>query len=188
MNYSTDLQVAQDLKKLSNIVNEAIERATKVLAEAKEIDGLPTLVKEIHTTRKSLELIQNRTQDLEQSATIRINQLSEEFNAYIQKIDEKINIYEQKISSADNILTELRSTLNEIGGMDEVRKLLTEVQDTRVQLREAKAQAIAVQSLELYLQEFQRHHQPHQLRHLLWKELGFVGIVVYFISLITRRK
>ena len=137
MNYSTDLQVAQDLKQLSKIVNKAIERATKVLAEAKEIDGLATKVS------KLLQEVQDTRVQLEEAKA----QLS-----------------------------------------DEVSKLLQEVQDTRVQLREAKAQAIAVQSLELYLQEFQRHHQPHQLRHLLWKELGFVGIVVYFISLITRRK
>jgi uncharacterized coiled-coil DUF342 family protein len=159
MNYSTDLQVAQDLEQLSNIVNEAIERPTKVLAELRETkaqasDEVSKLLQEVQDTRVQLEEVKAQASELLKEVQ-----------------DTRVQLQEAKAQAND-----------------EASKLLKEVQDTRVQLQEAKAQAIAVQSLELYLQEFQRHHQPHQLRHLLWKELGFVGIVVYFISLITRRK
>ena len=187
MNYSTDLQVAQDLKQLSKIVNKAIERATKVLAEAKEIDGLATKVS------KLLQEVQDTRVQLEEAKA----QLSDEVSKLLQEVqDTRVQLGETKAQASDEVsklLQEVQDTRVQLEetkaqASDEVSKLLQEVQDTRVQLREAKAQAIAVQSLELYLQEFQRHHQPHQLRHLLWKELGFVGIVVYFISLITRRK
>jgi chromosome segregation ATPase len=124
-------------------------------------------------------------------------QASDEVSKLLQEVqDTRVQLQETKAQASDEVsklLQEVQDTRVQLQetkaqASDEVSKLLQEVQDTRVQLQEAKAQAIAVQSLELYLQEFQRHHQPHQLRHLLWKELGFVGIVVYFISLITRRK
>ena len=326
INYSTDLDVARDLEQLCFIINEAVARATKVLEEAKEIDAVKALIKEIYTARKSLELIEGSIETIEESVNSNLKEaqiiyegfqdlkkipkqldelgisnhilsdlhvillevqeakeevketnnssqeilqknhdqakedasklckditnvasqskqelqsfiedrksqiddslnqiktiislseikidkliqekvtksdqllkqskqlsektieLSEKIDSDVQHIEQLVINHDEKVANAQIIFDQLTSTLEKIGGMDEIKKLLSELRTARMQLKESRQEVIAVRSLESYLQEFQKHRNHNQLRRWLWEELGIVGVLIYFLSLIT---
>lgn len=246
MNYSTDLQVAKDLEKLCLIVNEAIERASNILNEAKEIDEIKNLIQELHMASETLESskkiilkielfardklaeaqrIEEGLQDLkglpEQLKLLGIDhkilkELKDIFNAVqetkreIQEtksdsdrlLEQSTNVnqkttklseqldgdtrrIEQIMRVNKTIVADAQAIMNQIGGTKQINELLEEIKTVRAQLNESRQQMLSVRSLERYLQEFQRHRNNEQLLQWLREELGFVGILVYFISLIT---
>ncbi len=159
-NKRTDLDIAKDLEQLSSIVNESIERADNVLKKAQEIDEVKALIQEIYAARKSLESNQNMIQELEKSVS-------------------------DKLIKSQIILNQLTATLEKTGEIDEIQQLLIEIRSARVQLKESTQEIINVRSLENYLQEFKKNRNHKQFRQWLWQELGIIGILIYFLSLIT---
>ncbi|KGF73170.1 hypothetical protein DO97_02350 [Neosynechococcus sphagnicola sy1] len=121
----------------------------------------------------------------ERTLSARNTDLSQEANNSSIHISQLIADYEQKVIDAKNILFKLNSVLREIGGVEKFDKQLDEAIAIRVQLKEAKQEMAAVRSLEKYLQNFQKYRNHNQLRQFLWKELGFAGLIIYFLSLIT---
>lgn len=290
LGYRTDLDTAKDLELLCSTVNEAIERATKILEKAKEIDEVNALINQIHIAQQELELTRKSLLEIQKDAANTLKQsqglfmelqhlrnlptqldelginmsilvdlqlilneirqanesskktlksiheqgnqdvsnlyqsvnnfisqskesinklikegvsnlegliseertlsarntnLSQEANNSSIRISQLIADYEQKVIDANNILLKLDSVLREIGGVEKFDKQLDEAIAIRVQLKEAKQEMTAVRSLEKYLQNFQKYRNHNQLRQFLWKELGFAGLIIYFLSLIT---
>ena len=102
------------------------------------------------------------------------------------------------IDDAKGILTQLESIKSEIdgiGGLDEIRNLLQQVDNTRVELTNSNDQLSLLQGeisqiqyLENYLQDFGRVRNHKQLRQFLRQELGFIGLIVYVLHLLTRNR
>ena len=102
------------------------------------------------------------------------------------------------IDNAKGILTQLESIKSEIegiGGLDEIRNLLQQVDNARVELRNSNHQLSLLQGeireiqyLENYLQDFGRVRNHKQLRQFLRQELGFIGLIVYVLHLLTRNR
>ncbi|MDH6073779.1 hypothetical protein NWP30_05315, partial [Chrysosporum ovalisporum CS-1034] len=106
-----------------------------------------------------------------------------------------IDRYNENIDNATTILTQLesiKSEIDSIGGLEEVRNLLQQVDNTRADLRNSNAQLSflqgeirEIQYLENYLQDFGRVRNHKQLRQFLTQELGFIGLIVYVLHLLT---
>ncbi|MDB9446575.1 hypothetical protein [Anabaena sp. CS-542/02] len=106
-----------------------------------------------------------------------------------------IDRYNENIHDAKGILTQLdsiKAEIDGIGGLEEVRTLLQQVDNTRVDLRNSNHQLSLLQGeisqiqyLEDYLQDFGRVRNHKQLRQFLRQELGFIGLIVYVLHLLT---
>ncbi|BAY27451.1 hypothetical protein NIES2100_72750 [Calothrix sp. NIES-2100] len=275
--YPTDLQVSQDLKALSIVINNSIAKAENILNKAKEIDKIRELIQEIHLSRKELlnanndlkqveeyasnhlvearnlqaqlkilqeipnqlqqlgisedvlrdlELvihkINNATQESQSSAeeshnillqvqvhlqtsqkilqevnTIKaqIETLNAEIDIKFIEVKKVIDIYSQKNQYTQNLIQELNRVVETIGGEEEIKNFIQDVRNTRLeinhseqQLISAQQQMITVQGLENYLNKFHDIRNRKQLWRWLWNELGFVGVIVYLLSLITPKR
>jgi len=112
------------------------------------------------------------------------NNLSLKIDNGIEELKKIVDIYESKTINAKSILNQLRSILIETETMNEVRSLLNELNTARFQLNKSKEELAAVRKFDAYLQEYQMRSSRKNFKEWLWKELGIVGIIVYFLSII----
>lgn len=276
-NRPTDLQLAQDLEKLTEVIHESIERAENTLQQVKKVNEVNTLIARIDRSCEELLKAQEtvkRTQDrtsnhlqeakaveqtlynlkeipkqleeigisgtfleelnllldnvnnvkkgtqifIEESQQIylkaqkyletseslfnksakikqEIDQTYSSTKLKIQELEDEINTYNQEVTNAQDILREFNFLVSQMGGLKQIRTLFQEVQNTRLELRNlqekllsTKQQMIAVQNFENYLQDLQNIHNRRQLWKWLKNELGFVGVVIYILSLITQKR
>jgi chromosome segregation ATPase len=186
-NRPTDLQIAQDLEKLAGVIHESIERAENTLQQIKKVNEVNTLIARIDGSCEELLKAQEtvkRTQD-------RTSNHLQEVKAVEQRLNNLKEIPKQleEIGISGTFLEELNLLL------DNVNHVKKETQNTRLELRNlqeellsTKQQMIAVQNFENYLQDLQNIRNRKQLWKWLKNELGFVGIVVYILSLITPKQ
>ncbi|APB34623.1 hypothetical protein GlitD10_2291, partial [Gloeomargarita lithophora Alchichica-D10] len=66
-------------------------------------------------------------------------------------------------------------------------ELLTQSSSLRRQLETCEQEMISIREFENYLRGFQRHRSGKQLRNFLYQELGFAGLIVYVLHLISPR-
>lgn len=276
-NRPTDLQIAQDLEKLAEVIHESIERAENTLQQVKKVNEVNTLIARIDRSSEELLKAQEtvkRTQDrtsnhlqeakaveqtlynlkeipkqleeigisgtfleelnllldnvnnvkkeiqtliekpqqiylkaqknLERSDSLsnesaqikqEIDQIYSSVKLKIKELEDEINTYNQEVTKAQDILREFNFLVSQMGGLKQIRTLFQEVQNTRLELRNlqeellsTKQQMIAVQNFENYLKDLQNIHNRKQLWKWLENELGFVGVIVYILSLISRKR
>ncbi len=276
-NRPTDLQLAQDLDKLTEVIHESIERAEKTLLQVRKINEVNTLIAKIdrsceellkaqETVKKTQDTTSNHLQEakaveqslhnlkeipkqleeigisetflqelnslldnvnnvkketqalIEESQQIylkaqeyletseslfnksakikqEIDQIYSSAKLKIQELEDGINAYNKEITNAQDILREFNFLVSQMGGLKQIRTLFQEVQNSRLELRNlqeellsTKQQMIAVQNFENYLQDLQNIRNRRQLWKKLKNELGFVGVVVYILSLITPKQ
>jgi hypothetical protein len=276
-NRPTDLQLAQDLNKLAEIIHESLERAENTLLQVKKINEVNTLIAKIdrsceellkaqETVKKTQDTTSNHLQEAKaveqslrnfkeipkqleeigisktflqelnslldnvnnvkketqtliaesqkiylnaekyleisegsfnKSAKIKqeIEQIYSSAKLKIQELEYGITTYSQEVTNAQDILREFNLLVSQMGGLKQIRTLFQEVQNTRLELRNlqeellsTKQQMIAVQNFENYLQDLQNIRNRRQLWKWLKNELGFVGFVVYILSLITPKR
>lgn len=272
-----DLQIAQDLENLTQVINESIKRAERTLQQAKKVDEVNILIAKIdrscqelvkaqQTVKKTQDITSNQLQEAKEveqnlhrlkeipkqleeigisgnfleelnllldnvtkvkkeiqtliekpqqiylkaqknlersdslsneSAQIKqeIDHIYSSVKLKIKELENGINRYNKAVENAENILREFNLLVSQMGGLDQIRKLLQEVQNTRLEIRNlqeelfyTKKQMIAVQNFENYLHDLQTIHNSRELLQWLKKELGFIGIIVYLLSLITRKR
>jgi DNA repair exonuclease SbcCD ATPase subunit len=272
-----DLQIAQDLENLTQVINESIERAEKTLQQAKKVDEVNILIakidrscqelvkaqqilkitenitsnqlqeaKEVEQNLHRLKEIQKQLEEIgisgnfleelnllldnvtkvkkeiqtliekpqqiylkaqknlersdslsNESAQIKqeIDQIYSSTKLKIQELEDEINTYNQEVTKAQDILREFNFLVSPMGGLKQIRTLFQEVQNTRLELRNlqeellsTKQQMIAVRNFENYLQDLQNIRNSRQLWKWLENELGFVGFIVYILSLISRKR
>ncbi|WP_066381984.1 MULTISPECIES: hypothetical protein [unclassified Anabaena] len=182
--YSTDLQVAEDLENLVNIINKSIESAERTLKKAQEIDEVKELIAEIHSSREALLKVEESIKQIEATANILLTQS--------QSI--QVNLEETIAKSSQNVdyIQKFLQEINSIGGLEKIGILLQEMQNTRLNLKQSEQQLlntqenlVAIKGLEDYLNNFQSIRNRRQLWQFLTRELGFLGVIVYLLSLIT---
>jgi methyl-accepting chemotaxis protein len=272
-----DLQIAQDLENLTQVINESIKRAERTLQQAKKVDEVNILIAKIdrscqelvkaqQTVKKTQDITSNQLQEAKEveqnlhrlkeipkqleeigisgnfleelnllldnvtkvkkeiqtliekpqqiylkaqknlersdslsneSAQIKqeIDHIYSSVKLKIKELENGINRYNKAVEDAENILREFNLLVSQMGGLDQIRKLLQEVQNTRLEIRNlqeelfsTKKQMIAVQNFENYLHDLQTIHNSRELLQWLKKELGFIGIIVYLLSVITRKR
>ncbi|WP_414520780.1 hypothetical protein [Umezakia ovalisporum] len=257
----TDLEVAKDLKKLTEVIDNSLHRADAILKQAKEVEEIRIVISEVRTSRDQLiesqrearEIGDQLSQRLEYLQTLETNirQLDAQVSRNLEAVEscgnlideltqakrelEEINVtslveqarliledvnniraesqkiqqenqaiyaaidrYNENIDNANSILTQLesiKSKIEGIEGLDEIRNLLQQVDNTRVELTNSKHQLSLLQGeireiqyLENYLQDFGRVRNHKQLRQFLRQELGFIGLIVYVLHLLTRNR
>jgi hypothetical protein len=112
------------------------------------------------------------------------HKLSRKIDNGAQAHKKTVDIFKEKVIEAKIHLNDVKSVLAEIGTIDEIKLLLNELKVARSQLTSSRKELVAVRKFEAYLQEFQVHSSSKQFKKWLWKELGFVGILIYFLSII----
>ncbi|BAY92072.1 MULTISPECIES: hypothetical protein [unclassified Tolypothrix] len=140
--------------------------------------------------KKYLQESQNILQEVN-----KIKQIIEESHKNIDnkliEVKNIIDVYDQKNQYTQSLIQELNLVIETIGGVEEIKKFIQDIRNTRLEMNNseqrllsARQQMIAVRGLENYLKDFQHIRNRKQLRQWLWNELGFVGFIVYFLSLV----
>ena len=132
INYNTELQVAQDLEKLSDTINRAVDHANRTLEEAKKVPELKQMMSEAHLARTSIENASTTLININESIEIANNTLIN-INATIGS-----NVKEaQEIESHLKEIKYLISKLNSIKGeSNRVEILLNQVAPVHSSLQE----------------------------------------------------
>lgn len=107
------------------------------------------------------------------------------------------HIEKTMIKSSQNVdyVQKILQEINSIGGLEQIKKLIQEMQDSRSNLKQSEQQLLMTQqnllkvkALEDYLCNFQNIRNRKQLWQWLQQELGFIGVIVYLLSLIAPRR
>jgi DNA repair ATPase RecN len=161
--YKTDLQIAQDLEKLSDTINHAVDYANRTLEEAKKVPELKQMLSKVDLTRTSIENASN--------VLVNIN----------ETIDSKVNRM-QEIESHLKELKDLISRLNSIKVQsDRAEILLSQINPAYSSLQELSNELFSVYTLEKYLQKFKKCRNTKQIFRILWKDFGVTGIFIYLL-------
>jgi methyl-accepting chemotaxis protein len=134
----SDLQTAQDLKKLCDVVNQAIHKAEVTLEKANKIDEMQSLIAEgksvrstIEETKKYLELKKEEIQKLDNSTTQNLLD-SQELHEQLEKLKKlpkqlaELGLDQQLLSNIQNHLSQLQNIdANIITHKNEIQELIT---------------------------------------------------------------
>ena len=104
------------------------------------------------------------------------------------EIETNYGYINQANENIESNLGQINQILLETGGIENLRQLLDQYTTVQTLLDRNRQEAIAVRSLDAYLMEFRKPRNHRELRKFLWNELGFVGLIIYFLRLITSRK
>ncbi len=198
-----EVQVSQKLHSLQTLDTNIRQLGEQVSQNLEYLQGFSNILHELREAKRELEEI-GVTRSLMEEARL-ILQDANHARAESQKIMQEnqaiyaaIDRYNENIDNAKGILTQLESIKSEIdgiGGLEEVRNLLQQVDNTRVDLRNSNDQLSLLQGeisqmqyLENYLQDFGRVRNHKELRQFLRQELGFIGLIVYVLHLLTRNR
>ncbi|MBU6345403.1 MAG: hypothetical protein KGR70_08895, partial [Cyanobacteria bacterium REEB494] len=102
-----------------------------------------------------------------------------------RSVQTSLDISKQGAIAVHNQISQI---ILETGGLENLRQLLDQYTTVQTLLDRNRQEAIAVRSLDAYLMEFRKPRNHRELRKFLWNELGFVGLIIYFLRLITSRK
>ena len=198
-----EVQVSQKLHSLQTLDTNIRQLGEQVSQNLEYLQGFSNILHELREAKRELEEI-GVTSSLMEEARL-ILQDANHARAESQKIMQEnqaiyaaIDRYNENIDNARSVLTQLESIKSEIdgiGGLEEVRNLLQQVDNTRVDLRNSNDQLSLLQGeisqiqyLENYLQDFGRVRNHKELRQFLRQELGFIGLIVYVLHLLTRNR
>ncbi|MDH6100059.1 hypothetical protein NWP21_14665 [Anabaenopsis sp. FSS-46] len=195
-------QLSQKLHDLQTLETNIRQLEAQVFHNLEYLQSFSNILHELREAKRELEEI-GVTSIVEEARLIlqEVNNVRAESEKIQQEnlaIYAAIDRYNENIDDAKGILTQLESIKSEIdgiGGLEEVRNLLQQVDNTRVDLRNSNDQLSflqgeisQIQYLENYLQDFGRVRNHKQLRQFLRQELGFIGLIVYVLHLLTRNR
>ena len=192
-------QLSQKLHDLQTLETNIRQLEAQVFHNLEYLQSFSNILKELREAKRELEEI-GVTSIVEEARLIlqdvnNVRAESEKIQQENLAIYAAIDRYNENIDDAKGISTQLESIKSEIdgiGGLEEVRTLLQQVDNTRVDLRNSNHQLSLLQGeisqiqyLEDYLQDFGRVRNHKQLRQFLRQELGFIGLIVYVLHLLT---
>ncbi|BAY64532.1 hypothetical protein NIES22_46310 [Calothrix brevissima NIES-22] len=174
--------ILQDLQLVINEINHArIESQTSTEASHNILLQVQNYLQES----------QDIVQELQSKKEV-IENLNIDIDNKLLQVRNIIDTYEEQNRYTQSLIQELNLVIQTIGGVEEIKKFIQDIRNTRLemhnseqQLLSARQQMIAVQGFENYLNNFQNIRNRKQLWQWLWNELGFVGVIVYLLSLIT---
>ncbi|MDH6090080.1 hypothetical protein, partial [Umezakia ovalisporum] len=191
-NQNIEAQLSQKLQAVESFSN-LFDELTKAQRELEEIN-VTSLVEQARLILQDVNNVRAESQNI-LLTTENYLQQSQQIQQENLAIYAAIDRYNENIDNATTILTQLesiKSEIDSIGGLEEVRNLLQQVDNTRADLRNSNAQLSflqreisQIQYLENYLQDFGRVRNHKQLRQFLTQELGFIGLIVYVLHLLT---
>jgi ribose 1,5-bisphosphokinase PhnN len=108
----------------------------------------------------------------------------------LQAIENKSNIERSKkiFEEHEETVSKFSEVLDKAGGTNAVEDIIKQMQISKEQLDEAHDRLASVRSFEGYLQEFKFTKNRKSFRKMLWREFGFVGMIVYLLSLFSQRR
>ena len=162
-----------------NLLKE-IQKSSKKIDQDKE-----NLRSIIDTERKKIE--SSIGQYNKQIENVKID-FRQEIEKEKQNIRTMLEQHDQTVKSSKETLSELNLALSNIGGMEGIDNMLSQMKIANAKLKESRQEIVTVQSLENYLQDFKKHRNHKQFRNWLQKELGFVGMIVYVLSLFLPKR
>jgi DNA repair exonuclease SbcCD ATPase subunit len=175
----TDLAVAKDLENLTEVIDNSLKGANEILRQAKEVEEIRILISEIHTSRDQLIESQREAREIGDQLSQRLEYL-QTLETNIRQLDAQVSRNLEAVESCGNLIDELtqaKRELEEIGVtslVEQARLILEDIDN--------------VIYLENYLQDFGRVRNHKQLRQFLRQELGFIGLIVYVLHLLTRNR
>ena len=192
-------QLSQKLHDLQTLETNIRQLEAQVFHNLEYLQRFSNILHELREAKRELEEV-GVTSIVEEARLIL--QDANHARAESEKIQQEnlaiyaaIDRYNENIDNARTILTQLesiKSEIDSIGGLEEVRNLLQQVDNTSVDLRNSNDQLSLLQGeisqiqyLENYLQDFGRVRNHKQLRQFLRQELGFIGLIVYVLHLLT---
>ncbi|MDH6055282.1 hypothetical protein [Umezakia ovalisporum] len=191
-NQNIEAQLSQKLQAVESFSN-LFDELTKAQRELEEIN-VTSLVEQARLILQDVNNVRAESQNILLTTENYLHQ-SQQIQQENLAIYAAIDRYNENIDNATTILTQLesiKSEIDSIGGLEEVRNLLQQVDNTRADLRNSNAQLSflqgeirEIQYLENYLQDFGRVRNHKQLRQFLTQELGFIGLIVYVLHLLT---
>jgi len=173
------------------VIEERLESLKTLPEELQKLDIDNNLLRNI---QEILIIVEKNKEEIYESEkkVIELNakndNLSKRIDHGIQELKKIDVVYQEKTIKANTILNQIKTIKAEIGSIDEIKLLLNELKVARSQLKSSRQELIAVRKLEAYLQEIQLHSSHKEFRKWLWKELGIVGILIYFLSIIIPKK
>jgi ribose 1,5-bisphosphokinase PhnN len=107
-----------------------------------------------------------------------------------QAIENKSSIKRSKkiFEEHEETVSKFSKVLDKAGGTNAVEDIIKQMQISKEQLDEAHDRLASVRSFEGYLQEFKFTKNRKFFRKMLWREFGFVGMIVYLLSLFSQRR
>ncbi|QOV24417.1 coiled-coil domain-containing protein [Anabaenopsis elenkinii] len=197
-----EVQLSQKLHELQTLDTNIRQLGDQVSQNLEYLQGFTNILHELREAKRELEeiavtsLVEQARLILEDANNVRAE--SKKIMQENQAIYAAIDRYNENIDNARSIVTQLdsiKSEIDGIGGLEEVRNLLQQVDNARVDLRNSNHQLSLLQGeisqiqyLENYLQDFGRVRNHKQLRQFLRQELGFIGLIVYVLHLLTRNR
>ena len=176
-NIRTDLEIAEDLRSLCQIIDEAIDKVNHILQRMQRIDEVRELIQDIDRASQNLEESERK---LEQA------QSDIEHLKNLPQALRQLGIHENFLPEVQRILNEIRESRRWFEQL--LNELQANQQTIRRNLEEFNQEIIAVRDLENYLRNFQQYRSGRKLRNFLYQELGFAGLVIYILHLLKPRR
>ena len=177
INYNTDLQVAQDLQKLSDTITRAVDYANLTLEEAKKVPELKQMISEAHVAKTSIE---NAS-----SILINTNASIENANNTFIKINTIVDSKSTDLKEIESYVKEIKDLISKFNSLktqnDRAETLLKQIAPAYSSVQELSNELAGVYTLEKYLQKFKKNHKIKQLFRVLWKDFGVAGIFIYIL-------
>ncbi|MBD2204745.1 hypothetical protein H6G33_13785 [Calothrix sp. FACHB-1219] len=177
--------ILQDLQLVINEINHA-----KIENQSSTEASHNILLQVQNYLQESQDIVQELQSKKEVIETLNID-----IDNKLIQIRNIIDRYDEQNRYTQSLIQELNLVIQTIGGVEEIQKFIQDIRNTRLemhnseqQLLSARQQMIAVQGFENYLNNFQNIRNRKQLWQWLWNELGFVGVIVYLLSLIIPKR
>jgi phage-related protein len=163
INCTTDLQVAKDLEKLSDTINQAINYANQTLEEAKKVPEIQQIISEANLARTSIENASNKLADIDSTINNNLNK-SQEIESHIKELKDLISrLNSMKVES------------------DRAEILLSQINPVYYSLQALSNELSSIFTLENYLQKIIKCPNSKKLFRMLWKDFGIAGIFIYLL-------
>ncbi len=208
----TNLQINQErIEQNKNFIQQTeadtqlkLQELQKITSELEHFKNLPQRLDQLGIRENVLQDMQRILEEIQQAKAFS-EQTITELNTKQEKIEQVKNFIQQTEANTQKLLDQVQKIvselepirnipkkLNELGITDNIiektNELLDESRFLRNQLEVCKQEMIAIRQFESYLREFRRQRTSKQLRTFLYQELGFAGLIIYVLHLISPRR
>ncbi|MCS6960759.1 MAG: hypothetical protein RMK91_12010 [Pseudanabaenaceae cyanobacterium SKYGB_i_bin29] len=187
-------KLAQDIGQVNDLagtIANVQDRVSNCLLQLSMLDSVESLLVDARALKLSIDsAFSGLVNGIEQAELIR-EELENKKLAILQISDEVVSNVKRVQQEVVSILQDLRQIAEELGGkatITDIKNLLEEARQTRALLHEARANLVGVRSLEEYIKDFQDYRHRPSLRQYLQKELGWLGTLLYFLHLLTKKR
>ena len=134
----TDLEVAKDLEKLTEVIKNSLDRADGILEQAQEVEEIRIVIAEVRTSRDQLIESQREAGEIGYQLSQRLEDL-QTLETNIRQLDAQVSRNLEAVESFSNLLDELtqaKRELEEIGVtslVEQARLILEDVNNVRAE-------------------------------------------------------